>query len=87
MFAFLKIIEKRNGVKTNLLILDEILDSSVDSEGREELLNILKEEFSQTKDIIIISHNQEIQEKIELFDRVIKISKDKFSSIEVEEID
>lgn len=84
MFAFLKLIEERNGVKTNLLVLDEILDSSVDASGREELLNILKSEFSETKDIIIISHNPEIKEKVELFDRMIHVEKDKFSSLKVE---
>lgn len=86
MFAFLKLIEERNGVKINILILDEILDSSVDSTGREELLNILKLEFSSLKDIIIISHNEEIKEKIEMFDRIVSIRRDKFSEMTVEEI-
>jgi len=86
MFAFLKLIEKRNGVKTNLLILDEILDSSVDSRGREELLNILKEEFSSSKNIIIISHNSEIKEKIELFNRIVNITKKTYSSLNIDEI-
>ena len=86
MFAFLKLIEERNGVKTNLLVLDEILDSSVDASGREELLNILKSEFSETKNIIIISHNPEIKEKIELFDRLIHINKDKFSTLTIENL-
>ncbi len=86
MFSFLKLIEERNGVKTNILILDEILDSSVDSRGREELLSILKTEFSTSKNILIISHNPEIKEKIELFDRMINIKRDTYSSIEVEEI-
>ena len=86
MFAFLKLIEQRNGVKTNLLVLDEVLDSSVDSSGREELLQILKLEFSETKNIIIISHNEQIKEKIELFDRMIHINKDKFSSLSIEDL-
>jgi len=86
MFAFLKLIEERNGVKTNILVLDEILDSSVDASGREELLAILKSEFSDKKDIIIISHNEQIKEKIELFDRLIHIKKDKFSTVMVEEL-
>lgn len=86
MFAFLKLIEERNGVKTNILVLDEILDSSVDASGREELLNILKSEFSETKNIIIISHNPEIKEKIELFDRLLHIKKDKFSSLKIENL-
>ena len=86
MFAFLKLIEEKNSTRTNILILDEILDSSVDSQGREELLNIINIEFSSTKNVIIISHDEEIKEKIELFDRIINVSKDKFSKIEVEEL-
>lgn len=84
MFALLKLIEERNGVKTNILVLDEILDSSVDAAGREELLNILKTEFTDTKNVIIISHNPEIKEKIELFDRLIHVSKDNYSTINTE---
>jgi DNA repair exonuclease SbcCD ATPase subunit len=86
MFAFLMLIEQRNGVKTNLLVLDEVLDSSIDAPGREELLQILKNEFAPTKDIIIISHNSEIKEKIEIFDRLIHINKDKFSSLKIENL-
>ena len=84
MFSFLKLIEEKNGVSTNMLFLDEILDGSLDAAGREELLHILKDEFSEQKNIIIISHNQEIKEKVELFDRMIKVQKDKFSSLEIE---
>ena len=36
---------------------------------------------NDTKDIIIVSHNQEIKEKEEIFDRNINITKDKFSKI------
>ena len=86
MFAFLMLIEQRNGVKTNLLVLDEVLDSSIDAPGREELLHILKNEFAPTKDIIIISHNPEIKEKIEIFDRLIHINRDKFSSLKIENL-
>jgi len=86
MFAFLKLIEERNGVKTNILLLDEILDSSVDASGRDELLQILKSEFSETKDIIIISHNDQIKEKVEMFDRLIHITKDKSSALRVEDL-
>ena len=80
-FGFIKLMEQRNSVNTNLLVLDESLDSSIDATGREELLEILKSEFADTKDIIIVSHNQEIKEKEEIFDRNINITKDKFSKI------
>ena len=74
MFSFLKLIELRNSVKTNIMILDEVLDTSVDSDGKEELLNILNTEFHQ-KNIIIISHSEEIKQRTELFNRIIDIKK------------
>jgi len=82
MFAFLKLIEERNGVNINVMILDEVLDSSVDSNGREELLDILSNQFRDKKNVIIISHNDEIKEKLEVFNRVFNIHKEDYSSIE-----
>ncbi len=84
MFAFLRLIEERNGTKMNVLVLDEVLDSSLDTNGREELLDILKEEFSKDKDIIIISHNEDVKEKIEIFNRIVTVKKDTFTYIEEE---
>lgn len=86
MFAFLKLIEERSSVRINLLLLDEVLDSSVDALGREELLDILKSEFSLTKNIIIISHNEEVKNRLEVFNRLVHVNIDKFSSLEIEEI-
>ena len=83
LFGFLKLIEKRNSTSWNIILLDEVLDSSLDYSGREDLLRILSDEFRDKKDIIIISHNQEIKEKEELFNREITITKDRFSRIEI----
>ena len=83
LFGFLKLIEKRNSTSWNIILLDEVLDSSLDYSGREDLLRILSDEFRDKKDIIIISHNQEIKEKEELFNREITITKDRFSKIEI----
>ena len=83
LFGFLKLIEKRNSTSWNIILLDEVLDSSLDYSGREDLLRILSDEFRDKKDIIIISHNPEIKEKEELFNREITITKDRFSRIEV----
>ena len=79
----LKLIEKRNSTSWNIILLDEVLDSSLDYSGREDLLRILSDEFRDKKDIIIISHNPEIKEKEELFNREITITKDRFSRIEI----
>jgi DNA repair exonuclease SbcCD ATPase subunit len=86
MFALLKMVEQRNGVSFNILVLDEVLDSSLDSLGREELLGILYSDFRQNKNVIIISHNQEIKEKLEFFSRIIEIEMNTFSSINISKV-
>jgi DNA repair exonuclease SbcCD ATPase subunit len=86
LFAFHKMIELRNGFKTNLLVLDEVLDSSADYNGRMELLEILKREYTNEKDVIIISHNTDIVSDNSEFDRIISIDKSKhFSKIIISE--
>ena len=84
LFAFLKLVEEKNGVSTNLLILDEVLDSSSDAEGKLELIKILVDDFSKSKDVIIISHNPDILQNIEEFSRIIKIEHDNYSNMVVE---
>jgi len=85
IFAFLKFTELKNAVKTNLLIADEVLDTSLDVNGREDLLKILEEDFGN-KNIIIITHNADIKSKEEIFNRTINISKiNNFSKIEIYE--
>ena len=84
LFAFLKLVEEKNGVSTNLLILDEVLDSSSDAEGKLELIKILVDDFSKSKDVIIISHNPDILQNIEEFSRIIKIEHDNYSTMVVE---
>ena len=84
MFAFLRLVEERNGVKTNLLVLDEVLDSSLDFEGKEELLGIIKSEFNSTKNVVIISHLDEIKQRVEMFDRIFTIESDEGSVIKRE---
>jgi DNA repair exonuclease SbcCD ATPase subunit len=71
LFAFLKIMEY-NGYKINILILDEFLDSSLDEDGIEIIIDILINEFIQKKNIIIITHNPTIINKINA-NRIFKI--------------
>ena len=73
LFSFLKFSEERNTTHFNILFLDEVLDSSLDSEGRLELINILRTEFLD-RSINIISHNPEIREAEEVFDNIYEIS-------------
>jgi len=74
LFAFLKIMEY-NGYKINILVLDEFLDSSIDEDGIEIIIDILSTEFANKKDIIIITHNPNIINKINP-NRVFKIEQE-----------
>ena len=67
-----------------MLILDEYLDSSLDIDGINEVMSILDEIFSETKDVILISHNPDIKNRIELLNRTIKMDiVDGFSVMEI----
>jgi DNA repair exonuclease SbcCD ATPase subunit len=66
LFTWREIARMKSSVSTNLLILDEVFDSSLDTSGTEELLKILKNLDSSTN-TFVISHKGEI-----LTDRFIK---------------
>jgi len=55
MFTWRAIAKMRNSASTNLLIMDEIFDSSLDAAGTEEFLKIL-ETLTQETNTFIISH-------------------------------
>ena len=55
LFNWRAIAKLKNSASTNILIMDEIFDSSLDTQGTDEFLKIIKELTSDTN-IIIISH-------------------------------
>ena len=55
MFTWRAIAKLRNSASTNLLIMDEVFDSSLDSAGTEEFLKIL-ETLTSDSNVFIISH-------------------------------
>ena len=59
LFTWRQIAKMKNSVATNLLILDETFDSSLDHEGVDNLLKIL-ETLSNDTNIFVISHKGEI---------------------------
>ena len=65
------VAEMKNSMSTNLLLLDEVFDSSLDVDGMEDYLQILKG-VSQKNNIYIISHKLE---NVASFDRVIRVDK------------
>jgi ABC-type transport system involved in cytochrome bd biosynthesis fused ATPase/permease subunit len=61
----------KNSVSTNLLILDEILDGSMDANGISSFLGIIRKEMKD-KNIFMISHRDGLDEK---FDKIILFEK------------
>ena len=80
LFTWRMIAKLKNSVNTNLLILDEVFDSSLDTEGTDAFLKIINTLDADTN-VFVISHKGEI-----LFDKflsTIKFVKEKqFSRIE-----
>ena len=80
LFTWRMVAKLKNSVNTNLLILDEVFDSSLDAEGTEAFLKIINTLDADTN-VFVISHKGEI-----LFDKflsTIKFVKEKqFSKIE-----
>jgi len=72
LFTWREIARMKSSVSTNLLILDEVFDSSLDTSGTEELLKILKNLDSSTN-TFVISHKGEIL--IDKFEKNIRFDK------------
>jgi DNA repair exonuclease SbcCD ATPase subunit len=70
-FGLMSIAAMKNSVSTNLLILDEILDGSMDAEGISLFLAIIRKEMKD-KNIFMISHRDNIDDK---FDKIVKFEK------------
>ena len=72
----------KNSISTNLLFLDEILDSGTDAEGIEALIDILNRQKSDDN-IFIISHRGHLfQDKVP---NVIRFEKNKNFSCMIED--
>ena len=61
LFAWRQVAKMKNSVNTNLLILDEIFDSSLDTDGVENLQKILKTLDEDTR-VFVISHKKDVLE-------------------------
>ena len=72
LFTWRAVAKLRNSVSTNLLIMDEVLDSSLDATGTEEFLKILKQ-LTQDTNTFIISHKQD--QISDNFDNILKFEK------------
>jgi DNA repair exonuclease SbcCD ATPase subunit len=72
LFTWREVARMKNSVATNLLILDEVFDSSLDTSGTNELLQILRSLGNNTN-VFVISHKGEIL--VDKFLRTVKFEK------------
>lgn len=80
LFTWRAVAKLRNSVATNILILDEVFDSSMDNVGADALVDIINH-VSPDTNIFVISHKEQMVDK---FEQVVKfIKKSNFSSIKV----
>ena len=82
LFTWRTIAKMKNSANTNLLILDEIFDSSLDIAGTYDFMKILRS-FNDSTNVFIISHKPDVlQDK---FDRILKVEKRQNFSVVAEE--
>ncbi len=77
LLTWRSIAKLKNSVDTNLLILDEIFDGSLDQSGTSDLGWILRN-FDDNTNVFVISHKTILDDK---FDRTITVTKDKNYSV------
>lgn len=78
LFTWREVAKIKNSTSTNLLIMDEIFDSSLDGFGTDDFLKIIRFVVKDAN-VFVISHKESLHDK---FDRVIKFEKRKnFSQI------
>ena len=71
LFTWREVARVKNSVNTNLLIMDEIFDSSLDGFGTDEFLKIIRFVIKDAN-VFVISHKAELQDK---FESVIRFEK------------
>ncbi len=82
MLTWRAIAKLRNSVSTNLLIMDEVFDGSMDSDGVENLINMIRT-VCKDDNLFVISHNKTAM--LDKFDTVLSFKKQgNFSRILIE---
>jgi len=71
LFTWREVARLKNSVNTNLLIMDEVFDSSLDGFGTEEFLKIIRYVIKDAN-IFVISHKSDLHDK---FQSVIRFEK------------
>jgi hypothetical protein len=74
MFTWREVGRLKNSVSTNLLILDEVFSSSLDEDGKEKLMALLRYKLDDNQRILVVDHtlSQEFKEKFDC--RTVEVS-------------
>ena len=72
LFTWREVAKLKNSVNTNILILDEIFDSSLDGNGTADFINILRT-VTDGNNVFVISHKEDMLH--DKFDNVIQFKK------------
>jgi len=72
LFTWREVARVKNSVNTNLLIMDEVFDSSLDGFGTEEFLKIIRY-IIKGANIFVISHKADLNDKFESVTRFDKV--------------
>jgi len=81
LFTWRAVSKLRNSASTNLLIMDEVFDSSLDTSGTDEFFKILSSVTADTN-VFIISHKGD--QLFDKFSNIIRFEKQKNFSVRVE---
>lgn len=80
LFTWREIAKQRNSVSSNILVMDEILDRSLDDDGVEQFLHMLGK-IANTQNTIIISHKNAVVDQFT--DIIIAETKSNFTEYRV----
>ena len=79
LFTWRTIAKMKNSINTNLLVLDEVLDSYLDTAATENVLQLINSPLFKDTNVFVISHKESIADK---FEANIRFTKQKnFSTI------
>lgn len=82
LFTWRQIAKMKNSVATNLLILDETFDSSLDGQGIENLMQIIHS-LAEDTNVFVISHKSELEEDSQFKRRIEFVKEKNFSKIKM----
>ena len=72
LLAWREISRMKNSVNTNLLILDEIMENSLDNTGSDYIMSLLSS-LGNEVNVIVISHN--VDQIVDKFDKILIVEK------------